>query len=128
VPLRRKQRAAAIPPAFARAAWSVNRSKDALLEAVPSPRGAPGVPVAEAVLRFEAALRDAAKRMDAWRTPEIEPAWRACRAGLDAALEEAERLRVEAPALDYEGLVTVLGDLLSHLDAFDDAARSFGGR
>jgi hypothetical protein len=124
VPIRRKR---TVPAAFASTARSVNRAKDALLGAVPSPRGAPGVPLAEAVLRFETALREAAEGMDAWRTPETEAAWRACRGGLDAALGEAERLRVEAPALDYEGLVTVLGDLLANLDPFDDAARSFGG-
>lgn len=128
MPIRRKRRPVDAPPAFASTARSVNRAKDTLLAAVPSARGAPGVPLAEAVLRFEAALREAARGMDAWRTPESDAIWRACRAGLAAAIEEAERLRVEAPALDYEGLVAVLGDLLGHLDPFDDAARSFGSR
>jgi hypothetical protein len=128
VPIRRKQRAVAVPPAFAATARSVNRAKDALLEAVPSPRGAPGAPLAEALLRFEAALRDAAEGMDGWRTTATAEVWRACRAALEASLADAERLRVRAPTLDYEGLVTVLGDLLSHLDVFDDAARTFRDR
>jgi hypothetical protein len=60
--------------------------------------------------------------MDAWRIPDDEGDWAACRSALDRSLAEAERLRHEAPELDYEGLVAVLGDLMDPLEAFDRAA------
>jgi hypothetical protein len=99
----------------------VEAAKRGLVAAVPSPRGAPGRPLAEALLAFEDGLRQADVRMDAWRLPELDDAWLACRDALAAALDRAERLRLEAPALDYEGLVAVLGDLLAPLEAFGDA-------
>ena len=40
----------------------------------------------------------------------------------------AERLRLEAPALDFESLVMVLKDLIAPLDVFSDAARLLRGR
>ena len=95
---------------------------------MPSPRGVPGPPLAEALVEFEGHLRKAAASTDAWRTPDAEDDWAACRLGLDGSLAEADRLRLEAPALDYEGLVAVLGDLMDPLEAFDRAARRMGGR
>jgi hypothetical protein len=109
-------------------AGHVDRAKAALLATVPSPRGAPGPPLAEALVEFEEHLREAAASMDAWRTPDAEDDWAACRSGLDSSLGEADRLRLEAPALDYEGLVAVLGDLMDPLEAFDRAARRMAGR
>ena len=112
---------------FDEALEPVERAKAALVRAVPSPRGAPG-PLAEAVLAFEEALNGARLRMDAWRTPDSEEAWQACRAALDESSRRAERLRLEAPALDYETLVTVLGDLMAPLEAFEEADRMLFGR
>ncbi len=74
--------------------------------------------MAEAVLEFEEALLEALDRLDAWRGPSEIVA--ACRAGIQEALRLAERLRLEAPELDYEGLVTVLGDLIHPLEVFAD--------
>lgn len=93
-----------LDPALAR----IERAKADLVEAVPSPRGVPGRPLAEALLAFEEGLREAAS------APELPAEWRAA---LRDALDRAERLRLEAPPLDYEGLVTVLADLLAPLDA-----------
>jgi hypothetical protein len=84
--------------------------------------------VAEGLLAFEAALRRAEAAMDGWRTPGTERVWQECRRGLDEALSRAHRLRVEAPALDYEALVAVLADLMDPLAAFEAAARLLGGR
>ena len=37
------------------------------------------------------------------------------------ALRRAERLRLDAPTLDYESLVSVLADLIEPLDVFGEA-------
>jgi hypothetical protein len=108
---------------FAVVAGHVDRAKSALLESVPSPRGVPGRPLAEALLEFEGAIRDAMGSMDGWRAPPTEAAWRECEAALGEALVTAERLRLEAPPLDYESLVTVLGDLMDPLHVFEEADR-----
>jgi hypothetical protein len=112
----------AVAAAFGVTAAHVDRAKDALLATVPSPRGVPGPPLAEALAEFEGHLREAITSMDAWRIPDAEGDWAACRSALDRSLAEAERLRLGAPALDYEGLVAVLGDLMDPLEAFDRAA------
>jgi hypothetical protein len=100
----------------------VEHGKAALVSAVPTARS-PGIPLAEALHAFEDALRQARDEMHDWRTPETESTWRACSHALDEAGRRAERLRLEAPSLDYEGLVMTLGDLIAPLDAFGDAAR-----
>jgi|ERR687895_468237 hypothetical protein len=104
----------------------VERAKADLVQAVPSPRGLPGRPVADAVGAFEDGLARAAAELDEWRTgdPDVR---RSCRLGIEEALARVERLRLDSPALDYEGLVTALGDLLAPLDVFAEAERSFRG-
>jgi hypothetical protein len=105
----------------------VDRGKDALTSAVPGPR-APGLPVAQALLEFEQAIDEARSAMPAWSAPETAEAWRSCSEALDESARRAERLRVEAPALDFENLVMVLKDLIAPLDVFEDAARLLRGR
>ncbi len=102
----------------------VERAKSELVTATPSPRGIPPRSLAEALIDFELALADASTAMPGWRTDETARPWEACRRAIDLSLAEAERLRLEAPPLDYEGLVAVLADLIAPLDAFDDAERS----
>ena len=115
-------------PAFDAVLEEVERAKALLVAAVPAGRAAPRLSPAEALLGFEEALRSATARMAAWR-PAAPPAhWAACAGALERCLRGAERLRLEAPALDFEGLVTVLGDLMSPLDAFDEARRALAGR
>lgn len=104
----------------------VEHGKEALVRAVPSPRGVPG-PLAEALLEFERAIGRGREAMAAWRTPEAEPAWTRCAEALDESARRAERLRLQAPSLDYEGLVTVLGELMAPLDVFEDAERNLRG-
>jgi hypothetical protein len=109
---------------FLAALEQVEDAKRALLAAVPSPRGIPARSIAEAVLAFEEGLRSADALMAGWRDPQTEGAWTRCDAGIRLAAERAERLRLDAPALDYEGLVTVLGDLIAPLEAFEEAEGS----
>ncbi len=101
---------------------AVERGKRALTGAVPRPRD-PGRPLADALLEFEGALADAGSHMAGWRAPEAEVTWRSCDRALSESAGMAERLRLQAPELDFEGLVMVLKDLLAPLEAFEDAAR-----
>jgi hypothetical protein len=105
----------------------VDRGKDALTSAVPGPRR-PGRLVAEALLEFEGALAEAGSAMPAWRVPETEETWHSCSEALQESSRRAERLRLEAPALDFESLVMVLKDLIEPLEVFDDAARMIRAR
>jgi hypothetical protein len=66
--------------------------------------------------------------MPGWRVPETEEVWRSCAEALQESARMAERLRLEAPALDFESLVMVLKDLIAPLDVFSDAARLLRGR
>jgi hypothetical protein len=59
---------------------------------------------------FEEGLRDAAA------SPDLPAPWRAA---VEESLRRAERLRLKAPALDYEGLVEVLADLMAPLEALE---------
>lgn len=117
-----------LQPGFEDTVAVVERAKDALVTAVPSPRGKQRRTVAEAVLEFEADLRAAATMMDRWRHSEIESEWRACAEGIEESLRRAERLRLDAPQLDYEGLVSALAELIEPLDVFADAQRRLAGR
>jgi hypothetical protein len=102
----------------------VERAKAELVAATPSPRGVPPRSLAEALIDFEHALGSAFDAMPAWRTDDTAETWRSCAEAIERSLAEAERLRIGAPALDYEGLVAVLADLIAPLEAFDGAERS----
>ena len=88
----------------------IERAKADLVAAVPSPRGVPGRPLADAVAAFEDGLREAAS------APGVPDGWKGA---IRESLRRAERLRLEAPALDYEGLVGALADLMAPLDVLD---------
>jgi hypothetical protein len=100
----------------------VEAAKAELMTAVPSPRGVPARPLAEALLSFEEGLRAARQAMTGRDLPEAVRS--TCAEAIDDAQARAERLRLDAPVLDYEGLVAVLGDLIEPLDAFAEAERS----
>lgn len=104
----------------------VERGKEALVRAVPSPRGRPG-PLAEALLEFERSVARAQVGMPEWWSGDVDAVWTRCDEALAESAGRAERLRLAAPALDYEGLVTVLGDLMAPLDAFEEADRLLRG-
>jgi hypothetical protein len=92
----------------------VEAAKARLVEAVPSPRGLQRTSVADALLAFEDQLTKAEEAMG-----EEHQRWASLREAVEEALHRAERLRLEAPPLDYESLVAALGDLISPLEAFD---------
>ena len=108
--------------AFSQVVEAIERGKAALVSAVPTARS-DGTSLAEALDGFEDALRQARDRMGGWRSSETEEIWQAASSALREAARRSERLRLEAPSLDYEGLVMTLGDLMEPLDAFAEAAR-----
>ena len=73
---------------------------------------------------FEGFLQEARGGMAAWRTDRTEDVWQGCQVALEEAAERAERFRLEAPQLDFEGLALALGDLIAPLEAFAEAERS----
>jgi hypothetical protein len=103
----------------------LERAKAALTESVPGTR-LPGRPLAETLLEFEEGLRGVLGRMEAWRTPEVEDAWRRASEGLDRALALAERVRTEvAEPEGFEALIGLIGELLAPLEAFGEAEERF---
>lgn len=104
---------------------ALERARAVLTESVPGTR-LPGRPLAETLSEFEDGLREVREGMDAWRTPELEPEWDACSRGLDESLALADRVRTEgAHPEGFEGLIGLIGDLLSPLDPFERAAARF---
>lgn len=96
------------------------------MEAMPSTRSA-GLPLAEALARFEEELGAAATSMASWRRQEIDAAWRAADTGLREAMSRAARLRTHAPDPGgFEGLIGLIGDLLAPLEVFAGARDAFG--
>lgn len=100
-------------------------AKAALTDVMPTTR-MPGRPLPDALAEFEEGLHRAGGRMPAWRTPEMEPEWNACRTGLDDARTRARRFREDAPEFGgFEGLIWAVEELLAPLDAFATAAERF---
>src|SRR5438045_2183190 len=111
--LRRKR----IPPeleeahaAFESTLGHVERAKEQLVAAVPSPRR-PGRPLAEALVDYEDGLAAARRVSRGWRVPRTEDAWAACDRALDQALEAAEHFRLETSDLPFDALMFALQDL-----------------
>jgi hypothetical protein len=121
-----RRREARLSPDEARALRSaidaVDRGKDSLTSAVPGPR-TPGRAVPDALLEFEDALAEVRSLMPGWRRSETEVTWLGCADAIEESARMAERLRLDAPALDFESLVMVLKDLIASLEAFDEAER-----
>lgn len=113
--------------AFEAVAVEVEGAKEALLAGVPGPRREPA-PLADALSVFERRLRVARDAMDGWRDPGVEEVWVRCRDGVEEASRRAERLRLEAPDMDFESMVLLLGDLIAPLDVFAEADRALGTR
>jgi hypothetical protein len=104
---------------------ALERAKAALTESVPGTR-LPGRPLAETLWEFETGLREVRAGMDGWRAPEVQEQWSAASAGLDDALDHAERIRTDARApAGFEALIGMIGDLLAPLEPFEAAADRF---
>jgi hypothetical protein len=112
-------------PEFRPVLAAVEEAKAAAVSAVPNPRGH-ARPLAEALFEFEEDLREAKSRIESWADGGSQRA--ACEAGLDEAFRRAEQLRLGAPELTYETLLSRLAELLDPLEPFEDAARSLLGR
>jgi hypothetical protein len=113
--------------AFALVAAHVEEAKGALLEAVPGPRRPPA-PLAPALAAFEEGLRKAREAMSGWVPDEREEVRERCAEALGETARRAEWLRLEAPEMDFESLVLVLGDVMAPLDVFVEAEHALRGR
>ena len=102
----------------------VERAKEDLVSAVPSPR-APGRPLAEALADYVEGL-EKARAMPTWRRPQTESEWTACDAALGEAVAAAERFRLQSPEdLPFDALMFALQDLMVPLDALEVAAHAW---
>jgi hypothetical protein len=122
--LRRKR----IPPeleeafaAFLESLARVERAKELLVSAVPSPR-LPGRPLADALGEYEDGLASAREAMPGWRGPDVEAEWESCSEALADAIDAARRFRLETPELPFDALMFALQDLIVPLEAFEVAA------
>lgn len=124
--LRRRKRetgdAGPLRRAFDETVAIVEEAKASLVAVVPAGR-APGAPLADSLAAFEEGLKAARDSLESWPGGADEARDR-CRHGVDEALRRAEKLRLDAPELDYESLVMTLGALLAPLDAFEESDRS----
>lgn len=103
---------------------AVEEAKEAAVSAVPNPRGQ-ARPLAQALFEFEQRLHEARTRMASW--PDGGPERAACERGLDESLRRVEALRVGAPELTYESLLTEIAELIDPLEPFEAAARALRG-
>ena len=103
----------------------LERAKAALTEAVPGTR-MPGRPLAECLVGFEDGLHAVERRMDRWRSPEVEQVWAGASASLREALALAQRVRMQGlEPVGFEGLIGLIADLLAPLEAFGVAIERF---
>jgi hypothetical protein len=106
--------------AFRDVAVRVERSKEALLAAVPRGRGE-GAPLAEALAAFEDRLREANQSLQGWPAGADVTERRAIADALEQSLRRAESLRLGASPHGYEQLYALLGEILDPLDAVSEA-------
>lgn len=99
-------------------AAEVERAKDALVAAVPASRREPE-PLSDSIVAFDEGLASARRELEDWEgaPPSIDER---CRAAIEEAARRSESLRLQAPALDFEALVLVLGDVIAPLDVLGD--------
>ena len=118
---RKRRRPTDLYERFASCLALVEQAKEHLLDVVPSARR-PGIPLAEGLLGFDASLRGAQQAMHGWRDDLVREQWDACERALTESLLRAERLRLDAPDLEFEPLLAAVTELIEPLDAFEDAA------
>lgn len=107
--------------AFRAQAQRVEDARQALLGCLPVGRVDPApIPVGLDLLRDE--LREVAAQLDAWRVPEVQAQWQACRAAVDQALAHIEPTRTTAHRTDeLEVLLAAVTDVVEPLDVWQDA-------
>jgi hypothetical protein len=100
-------------------------AKAALAAAAPRGRAA-GVPLAEALSRFEEALAAASASMREWKDAGFLDQWRSCDAALAESGRLAEELRLGKMPQGYEELYGTLADVMEPLDlAFEASLQRF---
>ena len=113
--------------AFFVAAGLVDQAQRALIAAVPTSRN-PGMPLAQALDAFLAALRTLDGAMPAWRDDHVAHEWTKCSDGISESRIQAERLQKHNVELTFEQLNAQIGDVLYPLEAFVDAERGLRRR
>ncbi len=121
---RRKQMPAELSApwaAFAAQAARVEDARQALLGCLPVGRVDPvPIPVGLDLLRDE--LLAVMPQLDAWRVPEVESQWQACRAALSESLTNIAPARETASGTDeLEVLLDAITDVVEPLDVWQDA-------
>lgn len=111
--------------AFSDVLDEIEPGKAGLADVLPGTR-LPGRPLRDAVEEYRRRLGNARPLMPRWRCPELEAEWQACNAGLDSAVDRADRI-LEA-GHDPEGFERLLGtveQLLDPLEPFVAAEERF---
>jgi hypothetical protein len=118
---------AAARETFNAVADRIDVAQRALLAAIPTARD-PGVPIAQALKAFGAALDDASVAMEGWRDARRNEHRDRCASALKEARDQAEQLRLHAGDLDFEQLNARVGDVLYPLETFAEVERKLRKR
>ena len=103
----------------------IEPAKAGLTDVVPGTR-LPGRPLHDALEEFVARLTRARDAMPAWRRPELDDEWSACRDGLEIALKRATELLEDGyEAAGFGSLLEVVEASLDHLEPFARAEERF---
>ena len=103
----------------------IEPAKAGLTDVVPGTR-LPGRPLDDALEEFVERLTRARSAMPAWRRPQLEDEWSACRDGLAITLERASELLDEGnEAAGFGSLLGLVESLLDPLEPFADAEERF---
>lgn len=103
----------------------IEPAKAGLTDVVPGTR-LPGRPMDDALEEFVARVTRARNAMPAWRRPELEDEWSACRDGLAIALNRATELLADGyQAAGFGSLVGLVERLLDPLEPFAHAEDRF---
>src|SRR5437660_1533088 len=97
--------------AFSVAAGLLGEAQRALIAAVPTSRN-PGVPLADALVAFLAALGPLDDAMPAWRDDRVAHEWTKCSDAIREARDEAETLQRQDAEFTFEQLNARVGDIL----------------
>lgn len=104
----------------------IEPAKAVLTDVLPGTR-LPGRPLHDALEEFVARLTRARDAMPAWRRPELEDQWSACRDGLEIALHRATELLDDGyEAAGFGSLLEVVERSLDPLEPFARAEERFG--
>lgn len=111
--------------AFGAQALRVEQARQALLRCLPVGRVEPA-PIGLGLDLLRDELHEVAAQLEAWRVPEAEADWQACRAAVHEALEQIEPARAVALTTgELEVLLGAVTDVVEPLDAWATAERNW---